>query len=124
LEERRDLQRIGAQSIGMKSRPIKREISSHSVGSVIRKHQRSQQHFRHRLSPTGRARGSGLPIHRRAGSTSYREMVPISKSDFSSGEAARVAKGPVKENILRGAAIDLNQLPVRSGIRSTAGATS
>lgn len=45
--------------------------------------------------------------------TSYAEMVPIFKERFSRPcKPVEVSRGPVKENILRGADVDLSQLPV------------
>ena len=45
--------------------------------------------------------------------TSYRELVLVFKDRFNKPvKPVTVASGPVKENILRGAQIDLFQLPV------------
>ena len=45
--------------------------------------------------------------------TSYREIVPILKDRFSHPvNPVKVASGPVKENIVKGDAIDLFQFPV------------
>ena len=116
LEERRDLQRIGAQidwdeELGAITREISSQFGPALLFENIKDHNST---FCHRLFTNGTGtrervcRFIGVPE-----STSYREMVPIFKERFSHPvKPARVAKGPVKENILRGAAIDLNQLPV------------
>ena len=116
LEERRDLRRIGAQvdwdeELGA----ITREVSSQSGPALLFENIKDHKNtLCRRLFTNGTGtrervcRFIGVPE-----TTSYRDMVPIFKERFSRPvKPLIVGKGPVKENIVRGAAVDLNQFPV------------
>ena len=116
LEERRDLRRIGAkvdwdEELGA----ITREVSSQSGPALLFENIKDHKNtLCRRLFTNGTGtrervcRFIGVPE-----TTSYRDMVPIFKERFSRPvKPLIVGKGPVKENIVRGAAVDLNQFPV------------
>ena len=116
LDERRDLKRIRAQSrLGrgdwrdhagsIEPDPVRRCSSRIStiIGIVF-----AAALFTNGTGTRERVcRFIGVPE-----TTSYREMVPIFKDRFSRPvKPVTVANGPVKENILRGAEIDLFPIP-------------
>ena len=116
LEERRDLRRVSAEvdwneEIGAITREVSSRLGPALLFESIKDHQST---FCRRLFTNGTGtrervcRFIGVPEH-----TSYREMVPIFKERFSHPvKPVTMAHGPVKENIIRGNAIDLFQLPV------------
>ena len=116
LEERRDLRRIGAavdwdEEIGA----ITREVSSRLGPALFFENIKDHKHtLCRRLFTNGTGtrervcRFIGVPEQ-----TSYRDMVSIFKERFSRPvKPVTVARGPVKDNIIRGDAVDLFQFPV------------
>jgi UbiD family decarboxylase len=116
LEERKDLTRVRAQvdwdeELGA----ITREVSSRSGPALlfenITGHQKTlcRRLFTNGTGTRERVcRFIGVPD-----STSYRDLVPIFKERFSRPvTAVTVGKGPVKENKIAAADLDLFQLPV------------
>ena len=116
LEERQDLKRIKAEvdwdeELGA----ITREISSQHGPALLFENIKDHRHtFCRRLFTNGT--GSKERVCRLLGvseKTSYRELVCIFKDRFSKPVKPRiVGSGPVKENLVKGDAIDLFQLPV------------
>ena len=111
LDERRDLKRIAAQvdwneEIGAVTREISSQGGPALLFENIKDHKSTvcRRLFTNGTGTRERVcRFIGVPE-----STSYREMVPIFKERFSHPlKPFNVAKGPVKENILRGDAVDL-----------------
>lgn len=116
LEERNDLKRVKAEvdwdeEIGA----ITREISSRYGPALFFENIKD-----HRGTLCRRLFTNGTGTRERlcrligvAEETSYREIVPILKDRFSNPvNPVKVASGPVKENIVKGDAIDLYQFPV------------
>jgi UbiD family decarboxylase len=116
LEERRELRRISAEvdwdeEIGA----ITREVSSRSGPALFFGNIKD-----HKNMPCRRLFTNGTGTRERvcrfigvSEQTSYREMVSIFKDRFSRPvKPVTVARGPVKENIIRGDAVDLFQFPV------------
>jgi len=116
LEERNDLKRIAAEvdwdeEIGA----ITREVSSQDGPALLFENIKGHRDtLCRRLFTNGT--GTRERVCRILGlseATSYAEMVPIFKERFSRPvKPVEVSRGPVKENIVRGADVDLFQFPV------------
>jgi 4-hydroxy-3-polyprenylbenzoate decarboxylase len=116
LEERNDLKRITAEvnwdeEIGA----ITREISSQFGPALLFENIKEHRHtLCRRLFTNGT--GTRERVCRLLGvseKTSYRELVPIFKDRFSKPVNPLIVRsGPVKENIVKGDAVDLFQFPV------------
>ena len=116
LEERNDLKRITAEvdwdeEIGAITREISSQFGPALLFENIKGH---RQTFCRRLFTNGT--GTRERVCRLLGvseKTSYRELVSIFKDRFSKPvKPLTVSKGPVKENIVKGDAVDLFQFPV------------
>ncbi len=112
----RDLQRIGAQvdwdeELGAITREVSSQFGPALLFENIRDHKNTlcRRLFTNGTGTRERVcRFIGIPE-----ATSYRDMVPIFKERFSRPvKPVTVGKGPVKENIVRGAAVNLEQFPV------------
>jgi 4-hydroxy-3-polyprenylbenzoate decarboxylase len=116
LEERKDLKRVKAcvdwdEEIGAITREVASRFGPALLFETIKDHERS---FCRRLFTNGTGtrervcRFIGVPE-----TTSYRDMVAIFKERFSRPvKPITVAKGPIKENMIAGADVDLFQFPV------------
>ena len=116
LEERNDLKTIGAEvdwdeEIGAITREVSSQFGPALLFDNIKDHKDT---FCRRLFTNGT--GTRQRVCRFLGvpeSTTYRELVPVFKERFSRPvKPVTVNTGPVKENIIKGDAVDLFQFPV------------
>ena len=116
LEERNDLKRITAEvnwdeEIGAITREVSSQFGPALLFENIKEH---RQTLCRRLFTNGT--GTRERVCRLLGvseKTSYRELVPIFKDRFSKPVNPLIVRGgPVKDNIVKGDAVDLFQLPV------------